>query len=928
VAEALADVLLMRGSYDEAGARLSQARALGESAVEQAAIEGKIGELAFKRGDVRGACDALERALRLLGRRVPSGRVAVALAMMSQALVQAAHTLLPGRLVARRKVEDGEADLLAARVFSRLAYAYWFGRGQVATFWAHLSELNLAERYPPTRELGQACSEHSISVTGLPRFLFRRGVRYAERGLVIRRALGDVWGQGQSLNFHGMLLYAFGHYAEAREKFREALGVLRRTGDRWEANIAGVHIALCHLRLGALREAVAECRRVHREGVDIGDAHAMGVILEVWSKATGGAVPRALIEAAMRSSEGDPQTREAVLQAEGVRRLGAGEPDEAAKAFAAADEVARSARLKSEYVSYLPLWIAHAWRLCAIRAALATGVILPAPLREAGAVLRRGLRSARRYRGNLPMALRERAHLHAMAGRHRKARRDLDASLAEAERQGARLEAAMTLRARGELGRVLRWPGAEAEAARAVALLHEMGADFAYASLHAVAPDDGRAPATLSLADRFASIMEQGRRIASALTPDELHATLCEAASVLLRGQTNLVLATDGAEPRVLRSLGDPPEFSRSLIERARQESRPVIVMEQINEPVRDSGGPPAPRSALCAPILVRGRHAACLYVTHARAADVFSADEKQLAGYLADLAGATLEKAETVAALQALSYTLEQRVADRTRELGAANAELETTLHRLRDVQGQLMQTAKMAAVGNLVAELSHELNGPLGVILGYATAHLRRLPAGDPVRPALEAIERQARRAGELVGTFLDFARKRPAEREEVAVDALVEGVVALAALKAHRKETTIELAMPPPGTCRVRVSRTHIESALLNLLDNAIDASPRGAVVRMEAVPCERTSRRGVELRVLDRGGGLEPDVLSRAFDPFFTTKPQGQGTGLGLPLARQFVEDHDGTLSVESRPGEGTAAVIWLPIGESPSARVNR
>ncbi len=928
VAEALGDVLLMRGRYDEAGARLAQARALAQSPLEQAAIEGKIGELAFKRGDVRGACDALERALRLLGRRVPAGRMTVALAMASQALVQVAHTLLPHRLVARRRLEEGEADLLAARVFSRLAYAYWFRRGQVATFWAHLSELNLAERYPPTRELGQACSEHSISVTGLPRFFFPRGVRYAERGLVIRRALGDVWGQGQSLNFHGMLLYAFGHYPEAREKFGEALRVLRRTGDRWEANIAGAHIAYCHLRLGALREAVAECRRVHREGLEIGDAHAMGVVLEVWSKATGGAVPPALIDAAMRSSEGDPQTREAVLQAEGVRRIGAGEPDEAAKAFSAADQIARSAKLKSEYVSYLPLWIAHARRLCSIRAARATGVILPAPLREAATVLRRGLRSARRYRGNLPMALRERAHLRAIRGRFRKARRDLDASLAEAERQGAGLEAAMTLLARGELGRVLRWPGAEADAARAVALLHEMGADFANAPLHTLAPADGRSPATLSLADRFASIVEQGRRIASALTADEVHATLCEAASVLLRGQTIMVLATDGAEPRLLRSLGGPPEFSRSLIERAREERRPVIVAEPIDEPLHDSGVPSTPRSALCAPILVRGRHAACVYVTHARVADVFSDDEKQLAGYLADLAGASLERAETVAALQALSYTLEQRVADRTRELGATNAELETTLHRLRDVQGQLMQTAKMAAVGNLVAGLSHEINGPLGVILGFATTHLRRMRADDPLRPALEAIERQARRAGELVGTFLDFARKRPAERVEVAVDALVQQVVMLATLKARRKETTIELAMPPPGTCLVRVSRTHIESALLNLLDNAIDASPPGAVVRIEAVPCERRSSRGVELRVVDRGSGLEPDVLSHAFDPFFTTKPQGQGTGLGLPLARQFVEDHDGVLSVQSQPGEGTTAVMWLPIGDDPAARVKR
>jgi signal transduction histidine kinase len=726
VAEGLGDVLLMGGRYDEAGASLARARALAESAVQRAAIEGKIGELAFKRGDVRAASEALERALRLLGRRVPA-RPVMLVATTWQALVQVVHTILPRRLVARRRLEDGEADLLAARVLSRLAYANWFLRGQLATFWAHLSELNLAERYPPTRELAQACSEHAISVTGMPRFLFARGVRYAERGLAIRRDLGDVWGQGQSLNFYGILLYAFAHYAEAREKFLEALRVLRRTGDRWEANVAGFHIAFCHQRLGALREAVEECRRVHREAVEIGDGHAMSGILEVWAKATGGAIPAALVDAAMQSSEGDPQTRETVLQAEGMRRIGAGHPREAADAFAAAEEVARSAKLENEYVSHIPIWIAHARRLCAAQAAVEAGVLVPAMLDGAAAALRRGLRRARRHRGNLPMALRERALLRAMRGRLRRARRDLDESLAEAERQGARFEVAQTLRARGELGCLVGWPGAQAEAARARALLHEMGADFACAPLPALARDKDLAPA-------------------------------------------------------------------------------------------------------------------------------------------------ATLS--------------------------------------------GPQVQTAKMATADALLASLSHEINGPVGVILVNAVSSLRQMDADHPLRPGMAAIERQARRCAALVSTFLEIGRGS-SFREDVALDDLVRHVVVLASSKARQRDTAVEISLPPPGSCLVRASRTQIESALMNVVDNAIDASPRGGAVRIEAVACERERRRGVEVRVRDRGTGIEPAVLSRIFEPFFTTKPAGLGTGLGLPLARQFVEEHEGRLSVESRRGEGTTVRLWLP-----------
>ena len=923
VAEGLGDVLLMRGSYEEADACFARARALAGSALARARIEGKIGELAFKRGEVAAASTALERALVLLGRRAPKTPLRLVFATLAQVVVQVAHTLAPRLLLARRALEDGEVDLLAARIFSRLAYAYWFHRGQVATFWAHLSGMNLAERYPPTRELAQAYSEHSISVTGLPHLLFARGVRYAERGLAIRAALGDVWGQGQSLNFHGILLYAFGHYAEALGKFGEALRVLRRTGDRWEANMAGVHIAFCHYRLGALREAVAASRRVHRDGAEIGDRHAMALALEVWAKASGGAVPPELLEEARHGSDGDAQTRESVLQTEGVCLIAEGRPREASAAFAAAEHVARSVHLKSEYVSYIPVWLAHARRLSAAQAVADTGVLWRPSMPDVKAALHRGLRAARRHRGNMPMALRERAYQRAMAGRDRAARRDLDASLAEAERHGMRFEAALTRLARGEIGRLLGWPRAEAEVVEARRALESVGAELADRSLRTSRRDQGSTPVTLSLADRFASIVDHGRRIASALTRDDVYAALCDGASALLRGESSIVLAVDGGEARLLAQRGRAVEISRSWVDRALREGGPIVLGEPL-EGAADSLVLADVRSALCAPIYVNRRPVACLYVTHAHVGDLFQDDEQRLARYLATLAGASLEKADAFAALQSLSHTLEQRVEARTAELRATNFELDTSLHRLREAQDQLTQAAKMAAVGTLVAGLSHEINNPLGVILGHAQMQLRAMSSEDPARPAMAAIERQARRCADLVTTLLDFSRKRPAEREDIPVEVLVRRVVTLAALKLRRHDVKLDLDLPPAGECLVHVSLTEIESALLNVLDNAADASPPGGVVRIEAVAGPRNSRPGVELRVSDRGTGIDRELLSRIFDPFFTTKPVGQGTGLGLPLSRRFVEAHGGELTLESRPGEGTVAHIWLPTRDAARA----
>src|SRR6185436_20541318 len=124
-------------------------------------------------------------------------------------------------------------------------------------------------------------------------------IAYAQRSLAIRRALGDVWGQGQSLHFYGVVLYAASRYAESLEKCHEAVKLLERTGDRWELNTAGWHIAFSLYRLGYRADAAEAARRVHADGVAIGDAQAMGISLGVWAKAAGGQVPRDLVEAAL-----------------------------------------------------------------------------------------------------------------------------------------------------------------------------------------------------------------------------------------------------------------------------------------------------------------------------------------------------------------------------------------------------------------------------------------------------------------------------------------------------------------------------------------------------------------------------------------------------------------------------------------------------
>jgi tetratricopeptide (TPR) repeat protein len=454
VAEELGEVLMLRGSYEESGQWLGEARSLARTSDRAATIQGKIGELAFKRGDVQTAAVATERALRMIGRRVPRRTGVLLPLLVKELLVQALHSLFPSFLVGRRPLEEGAADLLASRFHSRLGYAWWFERGKIATLWTHFRSLNLAERYPPTPELAQAYSEHAPAMMLIP--WHRRGIRYAQRSHEIRVQLGDLWGQGQSLHFWGAGLYAASAFGPSLERMREALELLDRTGDQWELNNCRLQIAMAMYRLGDLAGAVEESRAARNAGLEIGDSQARGIGLECWAKATDGLIPEDLIRSELERSGEDVLTIASVMQAEGVRLLGAGDAGAAIAAFEESQRLFRHAGMKNAGVSPVRPWLLTALR----RAAESTRSgdrPRRALRRRARSVARQAGRRARFYRNDLPHVLRERAYLAAARGRRRRAHVLFDRSLDVAMRQGAQAEALRARISRGQVGHRLGW---------------------------------------------------------------------------------------------------------------------------------------------------------------------------------------------------------------------------------------------------------------------------------------------------------------------------------------------------------------------------------------------------------------------------------------------------------------------------------------
>ncbi len=319
----------------------------------------------YRKSEVRlqRAIEYIEEALRGLGQIVPRSDLMSFPMLFWELWVQLLHTLLPQVFVHRRKTDPSEMERLTMRLFNGLALAYWYGRGTYISLWAHFRDMNLAERYPPTLELAHAYSSHAPAmgvISGYSRGLisgFRRGMLYARKSLEIRRSFQDLWGQGQSLHYSGILLYTESRFAECIEACREALRLLERTGDFWEVHTARYQVAASLYRLGDMQGAVEEAKRNHRSGLELGDEQASGIILDVWSRATDGAVPQEIIAQELARPRQDTQSIAQVLLAEGVRRLGANEVNAATELIVRAVRLIQDTHVKTVYTVPLLAWL-------------------------------------------------------------------------------------------------------------------------------------------------------------------------------------------------------------------------------------------------------------------------------------------------------------------------------------------------------------------------------------------------------------------------------------------------------------------------------------------------------------------------------------------------------------------------------------------
>lgn len=314
-------------------------------------------------------------------------------------------------------------------------------------------------------------------------------------------------------------------------------------------------------------------------------------------------------------------------------------------------------------------------------------------------------------------------------------------------------------------------------------------------------------------------------------------------------------------------------------------EQKKTTVVPDLNTSVAEAGR----RNFVVVPLVLRNVAIGVYIIRTGSVRRSFSDHELMLLGILANQAAVAIENLHNIDKL-----------------LEAAE--------ELKKSQAQMLQTAKLASLGELAGGIAHEINNPLQILLG----HIALLQQGNDIVHRIEIIRNQVQRISQITRQLVSFSRSVPEEleHEHVNVNWAVNEVIELVDYQFKNRGIELDLRFSD-DVSPVESNKNYLQQAFLNLLINAKDAMPDGGkmVIATEQVDSK------IQIRFTDSGTGIKKENMNKIFEPFFTTKGPGKGTGLGLPITRGIVRKFGGEMKVESVEGRGTTFTIMLPVRTS-------
>lgn len=262
--------------------------------------------------------------------------------------------------------------------------------------------------------------------------------------------------------------------------------------------------------------------------------------------------------------------------------------------------------------------------------------------------------------------------------------------------------------------------------------------------------------------------------------------------------------------------------------------------------------------------------------------------------------------------------FTVFSNLASAALQNASLYSDLKGKMDELKTAQEQLVRSTKMAAIGELSANVAHEINNPLTSVLGYTTHLLKTLDLPEAQRKILLTMEQETLRVRKIIRNLLDFSRQRPSWMEPADISLPLKETIALVQGIADASSVAICEDYPVEPVL-VNMAHNEIKQVFLNIANNAFQAMPQGGVLRISVDSPDQTE---VVVAFTDSGTGIAAEHLSRIFEPFFSTKGNGDGTGLGLSISYRIVQNHGGRIEVENSGGHGATFRVFLPRYRKP------
>ncbi|NES69284.1 MAG: GAF domain-containing sensor histidine kinase, partial [Okeania sp. SIO2D1] len=359
------------------------------------------------------------------------------------------------------------------------------------------------------------------------------------------------------------------------------------------------------------------------------------------------------------------------------------------------------------------------------------------------------------------------------------------------------------------------------------------------------------------------------------------------------------------------------------------------------------------PLSVLCMPISQQGKRVGILYLENNLTTDVFTQEQVEVLNLIMSQAAISVENARLYQKAENYSQTLEIEVERKTKALNQKAKDLEQTLKTLQQTQAQLIHTEKMSSIGQMVAGIAHEINNPIGFIQGNIThienyfedfISLLTLYQGEYPQPSL-AIQEQweeieldflledvtkilksmkvgCDRIKQIVLSLRDFSRLDESPIKAVDLHTGIESTLLIVEnrLQGYDNKPEIRVVKEYGNLPKITCYPSQLNQVFFNIISNGIDAirsHPQTAESPEIRISTTVTDSQELRITIANTNSVIPVDIQDRIFDPFFTTKPVGKGTGLGLFVSYSIIQQHGGTITVQSQPGEGTKFEIFIP-----------